>query len=129
MDATDYKILNMLKRDARENFVSIAKSLSVTEGTVRNRVKRMIRSGAIKRFTIDYEVPVEGLVILKSSLKNNRELIGSLKAFSDNIFEISGEYDIAVIVDANSIEELNKRVDRMRALKGVTATNTAIKLH
>jgi len=52
-----------------------------------------------------------------------------LKSFSNNIFEISGEYDIAVIIDTNSIDELNKKVDKIRALKGVTATNTAIKLH
>lgn len=129
MDDIDYKILNILKKNARENFVDVAETLGVAEGTVRNRVKSLIKSGAIKRFTIDYEAPLVGLVILKSNMKNNKPLINKLKAFSDNIFEISGKYDIAVIVDANSIEELNKKVDRIRALKGVIATNTAIKLH
>ncbi len=129
MDETDCKILDILKRNARESFVDVAEALGVAEGTVRNRVKSLVKSGAIKRFTIDYETPVQGLVILKSELKNNKPLISKLEAFSDKIFETSGEYDIAVIIDANSIDELNKKVDMIRALKGVTDTNTAIKLH
>lgn len=129
MDTMDSRIVDILKKNARESFVGIAKSLGVTEGTVRNRVRNLIKTGIIKRFTIEYQAPVEGLVILKSSLKNNNELINKLKSFLDNIFEISGEYDIAVIIDANSIGGLNKIVDKIRSLRGVTDTNTAIKLH
>ena len=129
MDELDYRILGILKKNARENFVDIAKALGVTEGTVRNRVKNLIEAGAIKRFTVEYEPPIEALVILKSSMKNNRELIRSLKTFSDNIFEISGEHDIALIVEAQSVVELNKKVDRIRELKGVAGTNTAIRLN
>ncbi|MBI2076278.1 MAG: Lrp/AsnC family transcriptional regulator [Candidatus Aenigmarchaeota archaeon] len=129
MDETDFKIINILRKDSRESFVYIAKALGVTEGTVRNRVKRLAREGVIKGFTIDYQAPVEGLVILKSSLKNSKALLAKLKEFSTNIFEISGEYDIAAIVEAQNIKELNKKVDRIRALKGVSGTNTAIKLH
>ena len=129
MDDTDSKIVYILKKNGRENFVEIAKEIGITEGTVRNRVGRLVKAGVIKRFTIDYEAPVEGLVILKSRLKNNRELIDKLKAFSDNIFEISGEYDIAAIIKADSIEELNKKIDMIRVLRGVTDTSTAIKLH
>lgn len=128
MDELDYKILSVLKKSARENFVGIAKQLGVTEGTIRNRVKRLLKTGIIRRFTIDYEAPAEGLVILKSNLKKNKELIVKLKEFSDNIFEISGEYDIAAIIRADSIEELNKKIDRIRVLRGVTDTSTAIKL-
>lgn len=127
MDGTDFRIIGILKRNSRKSFTDIAGALGVTEGTVRNRVSRLAREGAIK-FTIGYRAPVEGLVIAKT-LKNNKEIISRLKGFSENIFEISGEYDIALILEAHSIKELNRKVDAIRALRGVLSTNTAIKLN
>lgn len=129
MDETDFKILHILKKNARENFVNVAKLLGIAEGTVRNRIKRLVKDGVIKRFTIEYETPVEGLVIVKGGLKNIRVLANKLRIFSDNIFEISGEYDVAAIIKAGSIDELNIKIDRIRKLRGVKDTNTAIKLH
>ncbi len=129
MDEIDTRIISILKKNSRKSFVDIAASLGITEGTVRNRVKKLVAEGAIKGFTIDYRAPVEGLVILKSGAKNATELISGLKEFSANIFEISGEYDIALILEARSIKELNHQVDRIRAMKGVTDTETAVKLN
>ncbi len=128
MDETDCRILGILKKNSRESFVRIAELLGVTEGTVRNRVKSLEKDGTIKGFTIEYEPPVSGLVILKTVLGKNRKLIEKLRPFSDNIFEISGEYDIALIVDANTIDELNKKIDKIRALRGVSGTITSVKL-
>ena len=128
MDETDFRIISILKKDSRKSFVDIAMAAGVTEGTVRNRVKKLCREGVIKSFTIDYRAPVEGLVIAKT-LKNNKEIISKLREFSDNIFEISGEYDIALILEAHSIKELNRKVDAVRALRSVLSTNTAIKLN
>ena len=123
-DETDYKIVKMLEKDARTSFVGIAERLGLSEGTVRHRVKRMLSRSDI-RFTLKHRA-VEGLVMVKA--RNVASAVGKLKEFSDNIYEISGEYDIAVIIDAPSIAGLNKKIDRIRAIRGIEDTNTAISL-
>lgn len=44
------------------------------------------------------------------------------------MFECSGEFDVAVRLRADSLDELNKKVDELRAFPGVLRTSTLIKL-
>ena len=121
-DEIDYKIVKLLKQDSRRSFVEIAERLGVTEGTVRHRVKRMEKEGSLM-FTVKHH-GVEGLVMIKA--KNIKAVVNQLEGLSDHIYELSGEYDIAAIVDASSIERLNKKIDKIRKISGVISTNTAI---
>jgi Lrp/AsnC family transcriptional regulator of lysine biosynthesis len=124
MDEKDYKIIKILEKDSQTSFVEIAERLNVSEGTIRYRVNRMLRDSNIK-FTVKHRA-VEGLIFIKG--KNIRNIVNQLKQFSDSIYEISGDYDIAAIIDAPTINELNKKIDRIRAIKGIVDTNTAISL-
>ena len=47
MDDLDRSILNILRRDARTPYTEIAERVGTSEGTVRNRVERMLEEGAI----------------------------------------------------------------------------------
>jgi Lrp/AsnC family transcriptional regulator for asnA, asnC and gidA len=42
------------------------------------------------------------------------------------VYEITGQYDIAAIVSASSIAEINKCIDEVRRIEGVDDTNTVI---
>ncbi|RLF14310.1 MAG: hypothetical protein DRJ97_06490 [Thermoprotei archaeon] len=42
----------------------------------------------------------------------------------EEVFEVSGEYDVEVRLTADSIAELNERLDRIRAVRGVVGTRT-----
>lgn len=129
MDDTDNKICEILKRDSRTSFVGIAKRLGISEGTVRNRVRAMAGSGIIEGFTIKRSYGAEGLVLVKSRKTGLREIINELNKFSDDVFEVAGEYDIACMISAGSLSELNRKIDRIRKIKGIASTVTAIKLH
>ncbi len=129
MDNIDRKIVEMLERDSRESFVEIAKHLDITEGTVRNRAKKLTGSGIIEKFTIKCRHAAEGIVLIKSRKSDLKGIASELKQLSNDIFELTGEYDIACMINAESIEELNRKIDRIRAIKGVSSTTTAIKLH
>ncbi|MCD1295573.1 AsnC family transcriptional regulator [Methanocella sp. CWC-04] len=43
-----------------------------------------------------------------------------------DVFHVFGEYDFIVIIDVNGLSEINKTVDTIREIKGVTATKTII---
>jgi DNA-binding Lrp family transcriptional regulator len=52
LDELDMRLIEMLQRDSLAPFVDIASALGVTEGTVRNRVRRLRRMGIIRKFTV-----------------------------------------------------------------------------
>jgi len=52
MDDLDRQILDELRRDARTPYTEIADRIGTSEGTVRNRVDRLVEDGVIERFTV-----------------------------------------------------------------------------
>lgn len=51
-DEIDRKILEILDQDGRTKFTDIAKSIQRTEGTVRNRIRRLQEKGIIHGFKV-----------------------------------------------------------------------------
>lgn len=47
-DALDYRIIQELRRDARRSASEIARAVGANERTVRNRIERLVASGAIR---------------------------------------------------------------------------------
>ncbi|KKK53806.1 hypothetical protein LCGC14_3091090, partial [marine sediment metagenome] len=52
-DKTDERIVEYLRNNSRESFVDIGKKLKLSESAVRRRVRNLVDSGTIKRFTIE----------------------------------------------------------------------------
>ena len=50
LDETDKKILEIINEDARTPYRQISRDLDISVGTVHNRVDKMIKTGAIKKF-------------------------------------------------------------------------------
>jgi len=110
-DKVDEHILEFLRNDSRESFVEIGKKLKLSESAIRHRVKNMVGNGAITKFTIEEgggqpEALVQ--VSADSSIDTSKD---SLKHTTLNgikkIYEITGQYDISVIVQAPTISEIN----------------------
>ena len=126
----DESVLEFLRKDSRESFVEIGKKLKLSESAIRHRVKNMVGSGTITKFTIEEGGgQPEALVMVsadssidtsKVSLKLTK--LGAIK----KIYEITGQYDICVIIQAPSINEINACIDDLRKITGVTDTNTVI---
>ena len=128
MDEIDVKILEILKEDSRIKYVEIAKFVGLTEGAVRRRVKKMLDEGVIRKFTIETTSEVEGIILVRTDPTKTRDIALKMKEISDKVFEVSGDYDVAALIYAQTIEELNKKVDEIRAFPEVLNTNTLIKL-
>ena len=129
-DNTDEKILGFLRDDSRGSFVEIGKKLKLSESAVRRRVKNMVDSGAITKFTVEEggDQP-EALVLVSadSSIDTSKVSLKLTKLDGiKKIYEITGQYDICVIVQASTINEINACIDNLRKISGVTDTNTVI---
>lgn len=130
MDNTDRKILSILIRDARTSNTSIAREVGVSEGTVRKRISRMISRGEIKGFTV---IPGGGtlvsIIMIKADPEYSERVLRSLKKEYSEVYEWSGIFDYSIRIIADSLETINREVDRIRAIDGVLSTDTLIRLN
>jgi Lrp/AsnC family transcriptional regulator of lysine biosynthesis len=129
MDDTDTKILNLLREHSRMKNTEIARHVHLTERAVRARIEKLVREGIIRKFTIETSpVGFEGIVLIDTNVGRTTAVKDKAREMSDSVFECSGEYDVAVRIRADSLDELNKRLDEIRAYPGVLRTATLIKL-
>ena len=130
-DKTDERIIEYLKEYSRESFVDIGKKLKLSESAVRRRVKNLIDSKTISKFTIELgEDNVTSAIVLVSVDSATDTSKVSLKLAKLNgvktVYEITGQYDITTIMSASSIAEINNSIDALRKIPGVVDTNTVI---
>ncbi len=130
-DKTDEKIIEFLKNDSRETFVDIGKKLKLSESAVRRRVKNLVDSGTIKKFTIEVgeENATKAIVLVSvDSTIDTSKVSTKLTKLEDvkTVYEITGQYDITVIMSAPNISAINNSIDALRKIPGVTDTNTVI---
>jgi len=128
MDDVDFEILKVLKRDARTKYVKIAKLVGLTEGAVRRRVKELVKQGIIKGFTVETMAEFEGIVLVETSPTGTKDVIKNIGKIASRVFEVSGDYDIAILIQAYTMDELNRKIDEIRKLSGIRNTNTLVKL-
>jgi DNA-binding Lrp family transcriptional regulator len=129
LDGIDTEILKILRQEARTTNSDIAITVGLTEGAVRNRIRRLVRSGVIKRFTIETDPDqVEAIVLVRTQTRASRDILKKIRKFTDRLFETSGEYDVAAYLSAQSVDEINTTIDRVRSVSGVISTLTLLKM-
>ena len=130
-DKIDEKIINYLKEDSRESFVDIGKKLKLSESAVRRRVKNLVDSKAIKRFTVEIgeENATSAIVLISVDSATDTAKVSEKLAKLEGVktvYEITGQYDITTIISATNISEINNSIDALRKIPGVIDTNTVI---
>ena len=130
-DKIDEKIIGYLKDDSRESFVDIGKKLKLSESAVRRRVKNLVDSKTINKFTIEIgEDNVTSAIVLVSvdSATDTSKVSAKLAKLEGvkTVYEITGQYDITTIMSGSSIAEINNSIDALRKISGVVDTNTVI---
>jgi Lrp/AsnC family transcriptional regulator, regulator for asnA, asnC and gidA len=131
IDDTDEKIIRILQADARKAFVEIANQIGLSESAVRRRVKNLVDGGSIKRFTLELGASDKTSAITLISVSSTADTSAvSSKLMKlggvEVVYEITGQYDIAAIIAAPAIVEINKCIDDIRKIDGVSDTNTVI---
>ena len=130
-DKRDEKIIGYLKDDSRESFVDIGKKLKLSESAVRRRVKNLVGSGTIKKFTLELgeENTTSAIVLVSVDSATDTSKVSLKLAKLDGVktvYEITGQYDITTIISAPNIADINNSIDALRKIAGVMDTNTVI---
>jgi DNA-binding Lrp family transcriptional regulator len=130
-DEIDERIIRILQEDSRRAFVDIANEIGLSESAVRRRVKNLVDKAIIKRFTIELGVSDKTSAITlisvastadTSAVSNQLMQLNGVKV----VYEITGQYDIAAIIAAPAIVDINRCIDDIRKIEGVSDTDTVI---
>ena len=129
MDNVDNKILELLRQNSRASNSDIAHKIGLTEGTVRNRIKRLVKTNVIKKFTIETQpVQREAIVLIRTQTRGSKETLRRIRKHVDRLFETAGEYDVAAYVTADDLATINGIVDKIRTVEGINSTVTLLKI-
>ena len=131
VDDTDEKIIRILQADSRRAFVEIANEIGLSESAVRRRVKNLLDKMIIKRFTIELGASDKTSAITLISVASTADTSAVSKQLMNLngvkvVYEITGQYDIAAIIAAPAIADINKCIDDVRKIEGVSDTDTVI---
>jgi DNA-binding Lrp family transcriptional regulator len=130
MDDLDRQILDVLRRDARTPYTEIADRIGTSEGTVRNRVEQLIEDEVIERFTVSTRTGnVKGMIEVNVDVNVDTEGVTERMADWDQVdfvWQVSGDEDIVVVVDAADTTTLNDLISRIRGREEVVDTKTRL---
>jgi DNA-binding Lrp family transcriptional regulator len=135
IDATDRRLLALLRENARAPTAELARKLDLSRTTVQSRMERLQRQRVIAGYTIVVPDEVEATLVRAHVLitlvpKQSGAIEQALRKIPEVrvLHSVSGPFDLIAIVAATSIGELDALIDRIGALDGVERTTSAIVL-
>jgi len=71
---------------------------------------------------------VIGVTMVNVSPGKEKNVYSAIKGMKTvrEVYHVFGEFDFVVIIEAGSLSELNKTVDAIRDIEGVTKTQTVV---
>src|SRR5213080_3382717 len=135
-DDLDLKILSELANDASISVPKLSKKINVNASVVYSRIKRLVRRGLIKKFTIvvndealGYNVKALTGINMDSKMRDN--VLNELFKIPEvrEIEEVTGRFDILRTLNAQSLDEMHHLIsEKGGRVEGVQKTETFIEM-
>ncbi len=137
IDSLDKKIIIALQNNARRPYKELAKKFEVSEGTIKNRVTRMIDKGIlvlearVNPFALGNQIAAIVGVNLKD--RNHEEKIKEIEKIEGvtSVWNATGKFDVFFEIMVESLSALNEVLFRkdLNEIGGITYTETFVILH
>ena len=136
IDDLDLKILSELSKDASISVPRLSKKININASVVYSRIKRLLKRGLIKKFTIIINDEALGFSVrsltgidMDSKLRDN--VLNELFKIPEvrEIAEVTGRFDILVTMTARSLDEIHQLIsEKVGHVEGVQKTETFIEM-
>lgn len=130
MDDVDHKIVTILKKNGRMPVVDIARAVDLSEKAVSRRIESMESEGVIRGYTIRLgSKGIRALVVVKVDTNVETARVADEVCRWDGVeavWEVTGDEDIIVVVEAPDMTALNSLIDRIRRLERTQSTTTRL---
>ena len=136
IDEIDAKLLTALTEDSSISVPKLSKKIKVNPSVCYSRIKRLVRRGYIKKFTIVANEDLLGynvtaLVGLNIDVKKREDILASISTLTEirEIEEVTGRFDVMVTIKARELDDLHNIVTRkIGGIDGVNRSETFIEL-
>jgi Lrp/AsnC family leucine-responsive transcriptional regulator len=137
LDFLDYKIIDLLCKDARTPLTDIARKTRVSVPTVAERIQRLVEKGIIEAFRPKLDYNQLGYDLLGISLVNTKygrdyaRQVGAKLSRIPGVEEVHfvlGDLDFIVISRARDRQDLTRIVNSFISMKEIEKTSTHIVL-
>ncbi|MBS7639822.1 MAG: Lrp/AsnC family transcriptional regulator [Candidatus Bathyarchaeia archaeon] len=136
LDELDLRIIGLLQEDSRISFNKIASKLGISVGTAYNRIKSLEEKGILKGYTVIVDPAKIGYgtiaIILIQAEGAHLVDVENEVAKMDNVvavYDITGDFDIAVIARFKDRFGLNAFVKKILSMPYVRRTVTNVVLN
>lgn len=136
IDDLDLKILSELSKDASISVPKLSKKVNINASVVYSRIKRLIKRGLIKKFTVIISDEALGLNVkaltginMDSKLRDN--VLNELFKIPEvrEVSEVTGRFDVLVTINARSLDEMHQLIsEKVGRIEGVQKTETFIEM-
>ncbi len=135
LDASDNKILDLLRKDGRATFAEIAGQLHVSPGMIRQRYNRLVAQGLLKVVAITNPVhrglKTMALIGVRTDGNQMLKVADKIAKLKEVVYlvVVSGRYDIMIEVFCRDHEDLlNFITEKLYGIEGVRETETFMHL-
>ncbi len=133
IDELDAKIIAILQSDGRINNTEIAKSLAVSEATIRGRIKRLIDDEIIQIVAVSNPLrlgfEITGDLYISVDIAKMENVISSISKFKELWYIVSttGSFNISAEFVVKNLEDLHDLVyNRISKIDGIQKVETAV---
>lgn len=135
MDATDRRLIALLRDNARTPVAVLARKLGVSRGTVQNRMLKLEEAGVIIGYTLRLKPAAEPDGIrawMSIAIEGNsaNEVLHSLRGDPaiQTLHTTNGRWDIIAELRADNLAAFDRALERIRLLPGIAHTETNLLL-
>ncbi|ERE17775.1 MULTISPECIES: Lrp/AsnC family transcriptional regulator [Chromobacteriaceae] len=135
MNDTDRQLLALLRDDARISVTALAEKLRVSRATVQHRIARLEESGVIVGYTVKVKPEAEARRIrawMCIAVEGNKAAAVMQALRGDPsvhaLHSTNGRWDILAELRADSLEQFDRVLGRVRLIPGISASETSILL-
>jgi Lrp/AsnC family transcriptional regulator for asnA, asnC and gidA len=135
IDSFDLKLIQELQKNGRKSYINLAKILGVVEGTIRKRVKDLLKKNIIKMVALP-NLPHLGFNFI--SIMGLEVKMADLRKVADSLAQkpnvcylafVTGRYDLIAIIMSRSPEDLSGFIEKeISAIPSILKTETFVNL-
>lgn len=135
LDDIDSRLIALLRKDARQTAIELARRLGVSRATVQNRIERLVRDKVILGFTLRLDPGSERQVVraltsIEIRSGDIRQVVAELRGIPEAlaIYSTNGRWDVVVELVTEDLAQLDLVLGRIRDIAGVAHSETSILL-
>ena len=130
LTAKDEELIALLQANVRAPVSALARALGLSRTTVQDRLRRLEQQGVIAGYRLrladdSSRRSIRAFVTIEVEPRHAAE-VARAAAQVETLHSVSGKYDLVGLVRTSSAQDMDRMLDAVGAIPGVTGTGSAV---